>query len=148
MSSLTLRVPPLRDRRQDVKALAEAFLTAYTQKFHKRLQRISEEALQVLQRWRWPGNVRELKAVIQRAVLMNDGDELLLSMLPLELVTAALDPVPGAIAEGPARIATLDEIELRYMRAVLALTGGNKLRAAEHLGITRQTLAKRLGDTD
>ena len=98
--------------------------------------------------WPWPGNVRELKAVVQRAVLMNDAATLEVAHLPAELVAAALDPVPSALAPSPTHIPTLDEIELRYMRAVLQLTGGNKVRAAEHLGITRQTLAKRLGETE
>jgi DNA-binding NtrC family response regulator len=68
--------------------------------------------------------------------------------LPAEVVAGTLQPPPPSLLPGGARIATLDEVELRYMRAVLALTGGNKVRAAEHLGISRQTLAKRLGEAD
>ena len=146
LSALTLRVPPLRERVEDVKALAEAFLVAYAHKYQKRLRTLGEPALRVLERWPWPGNVRELKAVIQRAVLMNEGEVLELAHLPAELVAGALDVVPSLARGEGARIATLDEVELRYMRAVLEVTGGNKVRAAEHLGITRQTLAKRLGD--
>jgi DNA-binding NtrC family response regulator len=90
--------------------------------------------------------VRELKAVIQRAVLMNDGPALTAAHLPTELAVAAVDPIPAALQQSG--LPTLEQIEVRYMRAVLALSGGNKMRAAEHLGITRQTLAKRLGDSD
>jgi transcriptional regulator with PAS, ATPase and Fis domain len=146
LSALTLTVPPLRERVGDLGALAGHFVVAYAHKFGKRFRRVSDEALRALERWRWPGNVRELKAVLQRAVLMSDGEELELGQLPPELVAAGVDPVPAALAAGAGRLATLEEVELRYMRAVLALTGGNKVRAAEHLGITRQTLAKRLGD--
>jgi DNA-binding NtrC family response regulator len=146
LSALTLRVPPLRQRQEDIKVLAQAFLSTYAHKYQKRMRACAPEALGLLERWPWPGNVRELKAVIQRAVLMHDGDVLEVAHLPAELVASAIEPPPPTGRE--ARIATLDEVELRYMRAVLALTGGNKVRAAEHLGITRQTLAKRLGDAE
>jgi DNA-binding NtrC family response regulator len=148
LNALTLRVPPLRDRREDVRPLATHFLSVDAQRFNKKFRALSEPAAQLLERWRWPGNVRELKALIQRAVLMNDAETLEPEHLPPELVTAGIDPVAPALAEAPAQIPTLEAVELRYMREVLALFGGNKLRAAERLGITRQTLAKRLGETE
>ncbi|HEX4457546.1 MAG TPA: sigma-54 dependent transcriptional regulator [Polyangia bacterium] len=145
LAAITLQLPPLRQRREDVGPLARHFVVSHAQRYGKSFRGISDEAIRLLEAWRWPGNVRELKAVIQRAVLMNDAPQLEPSHLPGELVTAAVDPIPGALAT-PSGLPTLDEIERRYMRAVLALTGGNKLRAAEQLGITRQTLAKRLGE--
>ncbi|HEX8952599.1 MAG TPA: sigma-54 dependent transcriptional regulator [Polyangia bacterium] len=148
LSAITLRLPPLRERREDIEPLALHFLTGYAQRYGKSFRALGDEAKKVLEAWPWPGNVRELKAVIQRAVLMNDTATLDVSHLPAELVAAALDPVPAALAGAPARVPTLEEIEVRYMRAVLALTGGNKVRAAEQLGITRQTLAKRLGERE
>jgi len=148
LSAITLRLPPLRERREDIEPLAVHFVTSYAQRYGKSFRAVSDEAKKVLEAWPWPGNVRELKSVIQRAVLMNDAATLEVSHLPAELVAAALDPVPSAIAAAPARVPTLEEIEVRYMRAVLQLTGGNKVRAAEHLGITRQTLAKRLGESE
>jgi two-component system, NtrC family, response regulator AtoC len=151
LAAITLRVPPLRERREDVRALATHFATAYAQRYGKQFREVSVEAAALLAAWPWPGNVRELRAVVQRAVLMNDAPALEAAHLPAELVAAALDPVPGAVAPtagAATKLPTLDEIELRYMRKVLQLTGGNKLRAAEHLGITRQTLAKRLGESE
>jgi DNA-binding NtrC family response regulator len=148
LGALTLRVPPLRERREDVKPLADHFVSLDAQRFGKRFRRVSDPAARLLAGWRWPGNVRELKAVIQRAVLMNDADELQPEHLPAELVTGAIDPVEPALRETQAKIPTLEEVELRYMRAVLELMGGNKVRAAERLGITRQTLAKRLGEAE
>jgi DNA-binding NtrC family response regulator len=147
LAAITLRLPPLRDRREDIAPLAAHFLAGYAQRYGKRFTALADDAARVLESWRWPGNVRELKSVVQRAVLMNDGATLEVAHLPQELVAAAIDPVP-ALVPGQARIPTLDEVELRYMRAVLQLVGGNKVRAAEHLGITRQTLAKRLGESD
>ncbi len=102
LSALTLTVPPLRERVSDVAALARHFVGQYAHKFGKRFRRVSEEALHALERWRWPGNVRELKAVLQRAVLMSDGEELELAHLPAELVSAGVDPVPEALAAGTA----------------------------------------------
>jgi DNA-binding NtrC family response regulator len=148
LSALTLNLPPLRDRKGDVRPLAHHFLVAYAARYQKKFAKVSDEAAAILEGWRWPGNVRELKAVIQRAALMNDGETLLPEHLPSELVVAALDPIPSALADPSAAVPTLEEIELRYMRAILELTAGNKVRAAERLGITRQTLAKRLGESD
>jgi DNA-binding NtrC family response regulator len=147
LGALTLYVPPLRARIPDIKPLAELFIGIYAHKYQKRMHSLSPETLAVLERWPWPGNVRELKSVMQRAVLMHDGDKLETAHLPTELLTSSLAlPLPEPTANGG--IPRLEQVELRYMRAVLALTGGNKLRAAEHLGITRQTLAKRLGDSE
>ena len=148
LAAITLRIPPLRQRREDVRPLAAHFVAGYAHRYGKSFRDVGDEAAVILEAWPWPGNVRELKAVVQRSVLMNDAPTLEPRHLPAELVEAALDPVPGALPAGTSKIPTLDEIELRYMRAVLQLTGGNKVRAAEHLGITRQTLAKRLGETD
>jgi len=148
LASITLRMPPLRERREDLPLLATHFVSFFAQKYAKQFRSVAGDALAVLERWPWPGNVRELRAVLQRAVLMQDGQELRVEHLPGELVRAAIDPVAGALAEAPARLPTLDEVELRYMREVLKLAGGNKVRAAEHLGITRQTLAKRLGESE
>ncbi len=148
LAALTAVLPPLRQRREDIVQLAEHFLSGYAARYKKAFRRIADEAAALLVGWRWPGNVRELKAVIQRAVLMNDGETLQPEHLPGDLVSAALDPIPQALTDPGTRIPTLDELELRYMRAVLGLTGGNKVRAAERLGITRQTLARRLGEAE
>ncbi len=145
INGLTLTVPPLRQRAEDFPELVTRFTSFYARRFGKAFTGVSDDAIRLLQRSSWPGNVRELQAVIQRAVLMNEGARLEPQHLPIDLVGAALDPVHSALTE-EARIPTLDEVEVRYMRAVLSLTGGNKVRAAEHLGITRQTLAKRIGE--
>jgi DNA-binding NtrC family response regulator len=148
LNALTLKVPPLRERHDDIRILGEHFLALDAQRFQKRFRGLSDEAATLLAAWPWPGNVRELKAVIQRAVLMNDGETLLPQHLPPEIVEGALDPIPAALQAPFNGIPTLEQIELRYIRAVYALSGANKVRAAERLGITRQTLSKRLGEVD
>jgi two-component system response regulator AtoC len=146
LSAITLQVPPLRQRREDIRPLAEHFVLQHATRYGKSFRTIAGDAGALLESWSWPGNVRELKSVVQRAVLMNDASELTPAHLPTDLVAAAVDPVEPALRQ--AGLPTLEQIEVRYMRAVLALTGGNKMRAAEHLGITRQTLAKRLGESE
>jgi transcriptional regulator with PAS, ATPase and Fis domain len=150
LSAMTLRLPPLRERREDVGALARHFLGEAAEQFHRGWQGLAPETLGLLERWRWPGNARELKAVITRAALMHDAEVLRPEHLPAEVVAAALaEPEPGARPGSRAQaIPTLAEVELAHIRRVLDICAGNRTAAAQHLGITRQTLARRLGTSD
>jgi transcriptional regulator with PAS, ATPase and Fis domain len=152
LDAITVRLPPLRERREDVAALAEHFLHLAAREFGRRFGGIAPETLGLLSAYRWPGNVRELKAVVNRAVLMHDDQHLQPSHLPPELVAAALtDPPPGpgpAATDTQTAIPTLDQVELAHIRRVLDIFQGNRTVAAQHLGITRQTLAKKIGSTD
>jgi DNA-binding NtrC family response regulator len=154
LSALTVRLPPLRERREDIALLSEHFLLESSVQFNRRWKGLAPETLGLLERARWPGNVRELKAVITRAALMHDDEILQVSHLPRELVAAALaepdvplEGVAGRAAELKG-IPTLDDVELSHIRRVLTLCNGNRTVAAQHLGITRQTLARRLGSID
>jgi transcriptional regulator with PAS, ATPase and Fis domain len=106
----------------------------------------------LLERWRWPGNARELKAVMTRAALMHDEEVLRPEHLPAEVVAAALaEPDPTDPRLPPPSnnvIPTLADVELAHIRRVLEVCDGNRTVAAQHLGITRQTLARRLGTGD
>jgi DNA-binding NtrC family response regulator len=149
LSAMTLRIPPLRERPEDVPVLAERFLGEAAQKFRRRWSALAPETGALLARYRWPGNVRELRAVLTRAALLQDGDTLLPSHLPADLVASALGapevPSPAAVNAGAA-IPTLAEVELEHIRRVLELCQGNRTVAAQRLGITRQTLAKKLDE--
>jgi two-component system, NtrC family, response regulator AtoC len=148
LNAITVELPPLRDRPQDIPALAVHFLELSAREFGRRFTAIAPETDGVLAAYRWPGNVRELRAVVSRAVLMHDDERLLVAHLPPELVAAALRSPPSAAPpEGGAgaAIPTLEEIELAHIRRVVEICNGNRTLAAQHLGITRQTLAKRLG---
>jgi len=150
LNAITIRIPPLRDRREDIAALARHFLAESRREFKRRWQTIAPEALAILERHAWPGNVRELRATISRAALMHDGETLTLEHLPPEIVAAVLvAPPPSARSadEAPA-IPTLAEIELAHIRRVLELCGGNRTQAAQRLGITRQTLSKKIGSSE
>jgi len=148
LNAITIHLPPLRERLEDVRPLAEHFLAQSAQELNRRFKDLAPETVALLQRHSWPGNVRELKAVIGRAVLLHDEDTLQPGHLPAALVAAALN-APAAAAAPPAgaraAIPTLEDVELAHIRRVLELCGGNRTLAAQHLGITRQTLTKRLG---
>jgi DNA-binding NtrC family response regulator len=151
LNAITVHLPPLRERREDVRALAVHFLGEAAREFGRRFTGVAAETAGLLENYRWPGNVRELRAVISRAALLHDDDLLRPTHLPPELVTAALAaPSPAARPAGssPAAIPSLEEIELAHIRRVLEICGGNRTLAAQHLGITRQTLAKKLGAAD
>jgi two-component system, NtrC family, response regulator AtoC len=148
INAMVLRLPPLRDRRADIAPLAEHFLGEAAGEFQRRWRAISPEARGVLERYPWPGNVRELRAVVSRAALLHDAEVLAPSHLPAEIVADALaQPEQHPVASGaaPSHIPNLAEVELAHIRRVLEICGGNRSLAAQHLGITRQTLAKRLG---
>ncbi|HEX9501940.1 MAG TPA: sigma-54 dependent transcriptional regulator [Thermoanaerobaculia bacterium] len=125
---VTLTIPPLRDRREDIPQLAKNFIA-------HRKRTIDVDAMQMLVDYRWPGNVRELRNVIDRAVLMEDSNALTAKALP-ELVA---DPIETAIHAQW----TLEELESRYIREILRKTGVNYSRAAEILGINRKTLLEK-----
>ncbi|HKP59129.1 MAG TPA: sigma-54 dependent transcriptional regulator [Polyangiales bacterium] len=154
LGGMTLRIPPLRERTEDIAVLIQAFLAEANRTYGRRWTGISDQALGVLTRYRWPGNIRELRAVIHRIALMNETEIMDLAHLPSELISAALaEPEPASqseLARGTplGGIPTLAEVEAVHIRRVLALCNGNKTAAAQLLGITRQTLAKKLDAED
>ncbi|WP_421808412.1 sigma-54-dependent transcriptional regulator [Flagellimonas sp.] len=135
LSVVTVEVPPLRERPSDIPLLVEQFLQKYGLEYKDRIVRISDEALEVLKRYSWPGNIRELENVVQRAVIMCDG-EITLKHLPDVLKYKIEFPKKG--------FKTLHEKEKEYIEEVLLFTQGNKTKAAEILGINRKTLREKL----
>ncbi|MCK4752899.1 MAG: sigma-54-dependent Fis family transcriptional regulator [Planctomycetes bacterium] len=136
LNVITIVIPPLRERGDDILLLANNFLTNFAAELGKPSPRFSDEALQSLRSYNWPGNVRELENVIQRLVVMTDGDLIDVSDLPLLMRFSVLRET------GFTR--TLAEVEREYISNVLASIGGNKTRAAEILGIDRKTLREKL----
>jgi DNA-binding NtrC family response regulator len=136
---IVIEVPPLRERGDDILQLAHHFAERFSQESGKPTPRLSDEALQVLRNYRWPGNVRELENVIQRLVVMTEGDLIDVPDLPSLMRFSAL----GGLGFNR----TLAEVETEYIQNVLASVGGNKTRAAEILGIDRKTLREKLKGT-
>jgi len=142
LNVVTLRIPPLRERREDVPLLAEHFAAK-----HGRGEggAISPEVRELLQAYDWPGNVRELENAIARALALNPSGIVVPADLPERIRGAVADPAKGPPLPRGYR-PTLDELSRQYAALVLAECGGNKTRAAEQLGIDRKTLYRILGE--
>jgi DNA-binding NtrC family response regulator len=143
---VTVRLPALRERREDVPILVAHFLAKIARRERREQAALSPEALRLLTSYAWPGNVRELENAIDRAVAVAKGNVILPSDLPPEVGGAG--PVVtgdggGIIEDRP----TLAELERRYIALVLSESGGNKKKAAERLGIDRRTLYRALERT-
>jgi len=135
LNVILLRVPPLRERMDDVQMLAMHFLRKYAAREHSSMSAISDEAKEVLISYSWPGNVRELENAIERAVVLGKGEQLQAQDLPPQLHRRGDDERPLI----PAHL-TLEEIEKLAIAQALRLTGGNKSEAAERLGIHRTSI--------
>jgi len=136
---VSIHLPPLRERGDDVLLLAQTFLNRFSRKFKRSFTGISPEALDALRRYPWPGNVRELKNVMERAVLLEEGPVLDVRNLPREFISDRLAS-PGD-DETPVPLHVVVE---RHILRVLEHTGRNKSQAARILGISRQSLLDRL----
>mgnify|MGYP005836651111 CR=1 FL=1 len=136
LNVITINLPPLRERENDVLLLVSHFARKFAEELGRPVPRFSDDALRVLATYHWPGNVRELENVIQRVVIMTEGELIDVPDLPPEMRF-----VVGRAA-GLRR--TLAEVEAEHIRHVLASVSGNKTQAAEILGIDRKTLREKL----
>lgn len=144
LNVLTLLMPPLRERKEDIPLLANHFLQKFTEENHKNISHISPEAFEILIGYPWPGNVRELENTIERAVIFTIHP----IILPEDLPPKFLEPGSGKEGETPdgkpplypEKLLPLKAIEKSYVLKVLEQTKGNKKKAAEILGIDRTTL--------
>jgi two-component system response regulator AtoC len=132
-------LPPLRERGDDVRRLAEHYLTRAASEFGRPVRQLDPRTLAALCACNWPGNVRQLRNAIERAVLMAEGTVLRPTHLPAEIVA----PSPRRTQAGES-FGTLEEMERRYIGRVLEQTNGHMARAAEVLGIHRNTLRRKL----
>jgi len=133
---VTIDLPALRERGDDVLLLTRHFLARLAAQAGRPVPTLTDRAIEALRAYSWPGNVRELQNLIQRLIVMGDGDDIDATALPL----AMRFTVPRE--QGLNR--TLDDIEREHIEAVLATVGGNKTRAAEVLGIDRKTLREKV----
>ena len=135
LNVVTITVPPLRERASDIPLLAQHFLEIFARRGGRAVKRLAPEAVALLTAYRWPGNVRELEHVIERATALSSSETLLLDDFPPHLHEER-DRAPRLPSEGM----TLEDVKRWYVNKVLEEAGGNKLRAAELLGIDRRTL--------
>ena len=136
LETFSLRVPPLRERGEDIERLANYFLQQLQKSSDKTVRSISPAALEQLYSYRFPGNVRELQNAIERAFTFSRDDKIAVEDLPQRILDSEHEPDVEYDTEWP----TLDEYQNQYIRKVLAHAEGNKSKAAEILGVTRRTL--------
>jgi two-component system, NtrC family, response regulator AtoC len=139
LNVVTLTLPPLRDRREDVPKLADHFLTKYCAETGKPRLRLSPAALDALEAHAWPGNVRELENAIERAVVLARGSEIEPTDLALLGATVAAPRTPAADGGFHTRV---ESFKRELIRQSLADAGGNQTRAAAELGLQRSYLAR------
>jgi len=137
LNVVTIEMPPLRERGDDIVLLANYFSRKFAQELGKPAPRFTDEALRVLKEgYSWPGNVRELENVVQRLVVMSEGEVIDVPDLPTVM--------RFSLPKQPDLTRTLAQVEAEYIANVLAAVGGNRTRAAEILGIDRKTLREKL----
>jgi transcriptional regulator with GAF, ATPase, and Fis domain len=176
LSVITIEVPPLRERLDDVPLLAEFFLGRFRGQAARRISGFSQDALAAMTRYAWPGNVRELRNAVERAIVLGDRAQIVAQDLPPQVLAAqaaprtrtspptpplgsnsialpavTIDPRPPPVhaAPPPAKLPpprSLRDLEKQGILAALAATGGNKAQAAAILEIDRSTLYKKLKD--
>jgi DNA-binding NtrC family response regulator len=137
LNTVEIRLPPLRDRLEDIPVLAEHFLKLHRERYRRPIMGFTPEALDALRHHLWPGNVRELDHVVERAVLMSPGN----------IVTAfdlALEATPDARLSARLEEMSLEDAERLLIKKALARFEGNANRAAEALGLSRSALYRRL----
>ncbi len=146
LNVIELKLPPLRERREDIPLLVEAFLKKCGEVRRKEVKGVSEAALAMLMDYAWPGNVRELENIVERAVTLSRGDKISPDDLPLSVQGARGDR--RVLDEAAEKTLPLHEIEKEYIKKILEKTGGNKYQAAHALGIDRKTLYRKLAEIE
>lgn len=137
---LEIKIPPLRSRREDIPLLADHFLTKYGRR--KKIAGFTESAMQILINYAWPGNVRELENVVERAVTLTASEKISAEDFPPAMTGQQGDQL--LLDQMLAKRVPLADLEREYIEQVLALVGGNKVRAAQLLQIDRKTLYRKL----
>ena len=144
LNVITLEVPPLRHRRDDIPLLAAHFLQTFAERNRKSIRGFAPRALDMLRLYDWPGNVRELENTVERAVILATGDLVTEGELPPALRAMPANAAGDTALAMPDGETTLEAIERRAIAQALEATGNNKSEAARRLGITRATLHNKL----
>jgi DNA-binding NtrC family response regulator len=138
LNVISIRVPALRERKDDLSKLIQYFLKHYSAKHGRDVQRVSPEAQALLRAYEYPGNARELANIVERAVIVANGKKLELEDLPAGISAAV------SAQQRKERPQSLAELEAAYISEMLAATGGNKTECARILGISRKNLYEKL----
>ena len=134
LNVMEINIPPLRERKDDIEALSKYFLQKLLPKAGKKITGFTKEALEVLKNYSYPGNVRELENIIERAIILEKGSLISPASLPQGLQLFHIEALL------PDRVKSIDELNKEYAEKVVEMSGGNKSKAAEMLGISRTSL--------
>jgi DNA-binding NtrC family response regulator len=137
-----LSLPPLRERKDDLPLLVQAFVTEFNMRNQKSIVGVDQQAMRILEQYNWPGNVRELRNVLERATILSAGPFIEPRHLPPTLLNEPLPQHQPLVALAPGT--TVEEAERRLIMMTLEHTRDNKTRAAEILGISLKTLHNKL----
>ena len=140
-----LKVPPLRERREDIKVLAEHFLEKFSSERGLRKIDFSSESMKAILSYDWPGNVRELENAIERAVVMGDGKRIMADDLPIKKTVVELEK---GVEVGMTLKEAQDVFRKAFVRRTLAYTRGNRKKAAEIMGIQRTYISRLISELD
>jgi len=140
ISALSVYLPPLRERRDDILPLAQSFLKKFSAQANRDLRGFKPDAIERLINFDWPGNIRQLQNEVQRSVLLSEGDEVSLS----DLSVSATRSATGAVEESDSGFTLLESVEKNTIIQTLKEANGNKLETAKRLGIGRQTLYNKI----
>jgi len=138
LNVFNLRVPPLRDRRDDIPDLVAHFIALHRRRHDRRRPSVSNQVMRLLMNYSWPGNVRELSNVIERACILCDGDTIDVEHMPAELTTGSASGAPTALR------AAMEDFERKHVAWVLRAASGSRERAAEMLEVDIATLYRKL----
>jgi DNA-binding NtrC family response regulator len=154
LSIIQIDIPPLRDRGEDIVKLADHYIAYFNDRLRKRVRGLSPPVADVFRHYSWPGNVRELRNVIERVMILEDGDLITMTYLPRDLCINVPSRLQTEVAADrqtgdhpfqlPSAGIALEEVEMSLVKQALERSGGNQTRAAELLGISRDQLRYRL----
>lgn len=142
LNVVTLEIPPLRQRREDILPLAEYFLTQQAEFYNEKPKHLSAASSKLLTNYSWPGNVRELANIMERAYVLSFADEIKPEALPTEIIIAPI------AKDDKLRLPTLSEAKRKLIMQALESTGGKKMAAARILGIERRRLNRLIEKLD
>jgi transcriptional regulator with PAS, ATPase and Fis domain len=144
---MTLTIPPLRDRLEDIPELTQFFLAKFSREYQKKISGIDTEAQAILMTHDWPGNVRELSNVLERAIVLDQDGVIQTSDLPLHLQQKTVDGLSASSKVDQITIPlgmSLKEIEDLMIQKALAATKGDRAQAAKLLGVNERTIYRRI----
>jgi two-component system, NtrC family, response regulator AtoC len=142
LNVVQIRIPPLRERKEDIPLLANSFLKEISERDAKAFRPLSADAMEALLRYDWPGNVRELKGAIDSGVTLATGNQITVRDLPM--IVRGASGLTAHHEPGDQDVVNIHDNEIRLIMRALEETGGNRTEAAQKLGISRRTLHRRL----